>query len=47
MERAVAAAASLAQSGDVVLLAPACTSFDWFKDYEERGSVFKSIVCAL
>ncbi len=47
MEHAVAVAASLAQPGDIVLLAPACTSFDWFKDYEERGRVFKSIVNAL
>ncbi|MGE5314715.1 MAG: UDP-N-acetylmuramoyl-L-alanine--D-glutamate ligase [Acidobacteriota bacterium] len=44
MEKAVAVAASLAREGDIVLLAPACTSFDWFKDYEERGRVFKSVV---
>ncbi|HLP14656.1 MAG TPA: UDP-N-acetylmuramoyl-L-alanine--D-glutamate ligase [Bacteroidota bacterium] len=44
MEKAVAVAASLAQRGDLVLLAPACTSFDWFRDYEERGRVFKSVV---
>jgi UDP-N-acetylmuramoylalanine--D-glutamate ligase len=47
MEQAVAVASSLAQPGDVVLLAPACTSFDWFRDYEERGRVFKSIVNSL
>jgi UDP-N-acetylmuramoylalanine--D-glutamate ligase len=44
MEHAVAEATALAQSGDIVLLSPACTSFDWFRDYEERGRVFKSIV---
>jgi len=47
MEAAVAAAAAAAQTGDIVLLAPACTSFDWFRDYEERGRVFKSIVLSL
>ena len=44
MQKTVNAAASLASSGDIVLLAPACTSFDWFTDYEERGRVFKQIV---
>ncbi len=47
MEAAVAAAAAAARKGDIVLLAPACTSFDWFRDYEERGRVFKSIVLSL
>jgi UDP-N-acetylmuramoylalanine--D-glutamate ligase len=44
MDDAVAAARSLAQSGDVVLLSPACASFDWFKNYEQRGQVFKELV---
>ena len=44
MEKTIAVATSLAQSGDVVLLSPACTSFDWFTDFEERGRIFKSIV---
>jgi UDP-N-acetylmuramoylalanine--D-glutamate ligase len=44
MDEAVAAAHSLAQSGDMVLLSPACASFDWFKNYEHRGQVFKELV---
>ncbi len=41
---AVLAAAGEAQSGDVVLLSPACTSFDCFKNFEERGNTFKEII---
>jgi len=44
MESAVRSAWSLARPGDVVLLSPACASFDWFHNYEERGRVFKEIV---
>jgi UDP-N-acetylmuramoylalanine--D-glutamate ligase len=44
MKKTVSLATSLAKRGDVVLLSPAGTSFDWFTDYEERGKVFKSIV---
>lgn len=40
MADAVAKAAKHAQSGDAVLLSPACSSFDMFKDYKERGDVF-------
>ena len=44
---AVAAADRLAQPGDVVILSPASTSFDRFKNFEERGRVFKDLVLAL
>jgi len=47
MEEAVKAAQSRAGEGDVVLLSPACASFDWFDDYEHRGRAFKKIVGAL
>jgi len=41
---AVAAAQRLAQPGDVVLLAPACTSYDAYQNFEERGEDFRLIV---
>lgn len=41
---AVTAAYDIAESGDIVLLSPACTSFDAFKNFEERGKKFKEIV---
>ncbi len=47
MEKVIQTASSLAHRGDVVLLSPACTSFDWFEDYEERGNTFKQIVNGL
>ena len=47
LDRAVAAAAQDANEGDVVLLAPACSSFDQFENYEHRGRVFRELVEAL
>jgi UDP-N-acetylmuramoylalanine--D-glutamate ligase len=47
MEAAVRDAAAHARPGDVVLLSPACSSFDMFRDYAERGKVFKNLVDAL
>jgi UDP-N-acetylmuramoylalanine--D-glutamate ligase len=44
MRDAVEQAYAAASRGDVVLLAPACSSFDWFRDYAERGRVFKDEV---
>ena len=47
MEDAVMIASHIASKGDTVLLSPACASFDWFKNYEERGDKFKEAVMAL
>ena len=47
LRAAVSAAASYAETGDSVLLAPACASFDQFKNYGERGDVFVEAVRAL
>lgn len=47
LENALRKASAVAQAGDVVLLAPACASFDQFKSYEHRGQVFKEIVRGL
>lgn len=47
MQTIVAAAAKLAVSGDVVLLSPACASFDMFENYKDRGNQFKKEVLAL
>ena len=44
LEKAVSAIAAAAHPGDVVLLAPACSSFDQFESYEHRGRVFKELV---
>jgi len=47
LENAIRKAHATAQSGDIILLAPACASFDQFKSYEHRGKVFKEIVRGL
>jgi UDP-N-acetylmuramoylalanine--D-glutamate ligase len=47
METAVKQASASAQPGDIVLLAPACASFDQFQNYEHRGRVFKELVRGL
>jgi UDP-N-acetylmuramoylalanine--D-glutamate ligase len=44
LEDAVRAAADAAGAGDVILLAPACASFDAFRDFEQRGERFREIV---
>jgi UDP-N-acetylmuramoylalanine--D-glutamate ligase len=47
LDRAVELARKHAKPGDVVLLAPACSSFDQFENYEQRGRVFKELVAKL
>ncbi len=44
LEEAVGLAKAKAENGDIVLLSPACASFDMFKDYADRGNRFKTIV---
>lgn len=44
MKNAVETAFHMAKKGDTVLLSPACASFDWFKNYEDRGDQFKAAV---
>ena len=47
LENALKRASDAAQPGDIVLLAPACASFDQFRSYEHRGKVFKEVVRSL
>jgi len=47
LKEAVRFSYSQAKTGEVVLLAPACTSFDMFQNFEERGEVFKQAVLSL
>jgi UDP-N-acetylmuramoylalanine--D-glutamate ligase len=46
LEQAVNLAAEAAATGEIVLLAPACSSFDQFENYEHRGRAFKELVLA-
>lgn len=47
LEEAVNSAFALADAGDIVLMSPACASFDMFKNFEERGNAFKNTVALL
>ena len=47
LDRAVARARTLARPGDVVLLSPACASYDQFRNFEHRGDSFRALVEAL
>jgi UDP-N-acetylmuramoylalanine--D-glutamate ligase len=47
LDKAVKVAAGAARAGEVVMLSPACASFDQFKDYEARGDAFRAAVGAL
>ena len=47
MADAVAAAAKLAEAGDVVLMSPACASYDMFENFQQRGQIFRDLVHAM
>ena len=46
IDEAIAVADEIAATGDTVLLAPGCASFDMFKNYQHRGDVFAALVVA-
>ena len=43
-DEVVSLASETAQKGDIVILSPASTSFDMFRNFEERGNLFKKLV---
>ncbi len=47
LERAIRDAFARARPGDIILLSPACASFDMFRDYEHRGEVFRDTVAQI
>lgn len=47
MKEAIERSTEIAKEGDVILLSPMCSSYDQFKNFEERGEIFKEIVCSL
>jgi UDP-N-acetylmuramoylalanine--D-glutamate ligase len=47
MKEAVILSSKIGKEGDIVLLSPGCSSFDMFKNYEERGDDFKRMVKSL
>ena len=47
MDEALKQAYTLAEDGDIVLLSPACSSYDQFQNYEQRGRIFKELVRSL
>jgi UDP-N-acetylmuramoylalanine--D-glutamate ligase len=47
LEEAVAKAQQVTEPGGVVLFSPACSSYDMFRNYEERGELFASLVNAI